>query len=45
MLDFHAMHRSIRFNHKNQWHFTNLDHAFMFAFADLRFDENGFPQR
>jgi hypothetical protein len=42
MLDFAAMSRLIGFNHRNQWFFRSLDHEFMFAFNDLRFDENGF---
>ncbi|MGV1099776.1 TPM domain-containing protein [Thiovibrio sp. JS02] len=42
-LDITAMHELIRFNTRNQWHFTRLDHPYMFAFADWRFDQNGFP--
>ena len=45
MLDFAGMHRWIGFNHKNQWHCTTLDHPYMFAFADLRFDRHGFPHQ
>jgi hypothetical protein len=45
MLDFAAMHRSIGFNHKNQWFFRSTDHPFMFAFGDLVFDRHGFPHR
>lgn len=44
MLDFDAMNRLIRFNHQNRWHFVRTDHAFAFAFTDLRFDSHGFPQ-
>jgi hypothetical protein len=43
MLDFAAMSELIGFNHKNQWFFRKLDHAYAFAFEDLRFDKNGFP--
>jgi len=42
-LDFSVMSRLIGFNHRNQWHFRTLDHEFSFAFADLSFDEHGFP--
>ena len=42
-LDMAAMSRLIGFNHKNQWFFRAVDHEFIFAFDDLRFDENGFP--
>ncbi|MEJ2199572.1 MAG: TPM domain-containing protein [Desulfuromonadaceae bacterium] len=42
-LDLAAMHQLIGFNHKNQWFFRSLQHEFMFAFADLKFDANGFP--
>jgi hypothetical protein len=41
-LDLAAMGRLIRFNHRNQWHFTTLDHPYRFAFAGERFDRNGF---
>jgi len=44
MLDFASMSRYIRFNHKNQWFFPTRDHQFMFAFRDVPFDRNGFPQ-
>ncbi|HEU19598.1 MAG TPA: TPM domain-containing protein [Deltaproteobacteria bacterium] len=43
MLDFAAMNRIIRFNHRNQWLFSSKNHDFMFAFEDVFFDENGFP--
>jgi hypothetical protein len=43
MFDFAAMNRLIGINHNNQWHFRSLDHPYMFGFADLRFDGNGFP--
>jgi uncharacterized protein len=43
MLDFSAMNRVIRFNHKNQWHFVDRDHPYMFGFREWRFDQNGFP--
>lgn len=43
-LDLTAMSGAVRFNHKNQWRFTNgPDPAFAFAFADWRFDDHGFP--
>ncbi len=43
MLDFASMTKLIGFNHKNQWFFRRLDHAYSFAFNDLRFDQHGFP--
>jgi len=43
MLDFAAMSRLIGFNHRNQWFFRSTGHEFMFAFADVQFDGNGFP--
>jgi len=43
MLDFASMSKLIGFNHKNQWFFRKLDHAYAFAFSDLRFDKHGFP--
>jgi len=43
MLDFASMSRLLGFNHRNQWHMRSLDHPFMFAFRDWRFDQNGFP--
>ncbi len=43
LLDFRPMHELIRFNNRNQWHFSRLDHPYIFAFADWRFDRHGFP--
>jgi hypothetical protein len=43
MLDFASMHRFVGFNHPNQWHFKDLEHPYMFAFHEWRFDTNGFP--
>jgi hypothetical protein len=43
MLDFASMSILVGFNHRNQWHMRNLDHPFMFAFEDWRFDQHGFP--
>lgn len=43
MLDFASMSILVGFNHRNQWHMRSLDHPFMFAFADWRFDQHGFP--
>ncbi len=45
MLDFAAMSRLIGFNHRNQWFFRSTGHEFMFAFADVQFDRNGFSQK
>ena len=45
MLDFAAMHRSLGFNHKNQWFFRSPEHDFMFAFNDMVLDRNGFPHK
>jgi uncharacterized protein len=45
MLDFAAMSRLIGFNHRNQWFFRSTGHEFMFAFADVQFDGNGFPHK
>lgn len=42
-LDFAALSRLIQFNHRNQWHFRQLQHQYMFAFSDWHFDRNGFP--
>jgi uncharacterized membrane protein YgcG len=42
-LDFVEMSRTIGFNHRNQWHFRDRSHAYMFAFDDWRFDQHGFP--
>ncbi|MDY0270599.1 TPM domain-containing protein [Trichloromonas sp.] len=44
-LDMAAMSRLIGFNHKNQWFFRAVDHEFIFAFDDVKFDANGFPYR
>jgi len=44
-LDLAAMNRLIAFNHRNQWHFRNLDHGYMFGFSDWQFDVTGFPHR
>jgi hypothetical protein len=44
-LDLAARSRLVVFNSHNQWHFSNLDHGFMFAFRDWRFDAGGFPHR
>lgn len=44
-LDLAAMNRLVGFNHRNQWHFRNLGHGYMFAFADWQFDNNGIPHR
>jgi uncharacterized protein len=41
-LDLSSMNRLIRFNHLNQWHFTESDHEFMFAFSENRTDANGY---
>ncbi|ABA89311.1 protein of unknown function DUF477 [Syntrophotalea carbinolica DSM 2380] len=43
MLDFASMSILVGFNHRNQWHMRSLDHPFMFAFEDWRFDQHGFP--
>lgn len=32
----------VGYNHRNQWRFRSRDHAYMFAFEDFRFDDNGF---
>ena len=45
MLDFAAMHRSLGFNHKNQWFFRSPENDFMFAFNDMVLDRNGFPHK
>ncbi len=44
MLDLASMSRLIGFNQNNQWFFRRTGHTYMFAFDDLRFDENGFPR-
>ncbi|MEA1970296.1 MAG: TPM domain-containing protein [Thermodesulfobacteriota bacterium] len=45
MIDFATMNKTIRFNHKNQWLFSNVNHDFMFGFDGLIFDKNGFPHK
>ncbi|MCD6486983.1 MAG: TPM domain-containing protein [Syntrophobacterales bacterium] len=45
MIDFVTMNKTIRFNHKNQWLFSNMNHDFMFGFDGLIFDKNGFPHK
>ena len=43
-LDLTMMQGSIRFGRNNAWHFTpGAVHPYRFAFADWRFDANGFP--
>jgi len=42
-LDFATMSKTIGFNHRNQWHFRDRQHPYMFAFSDWRFDQHGFP--
>lgn len=42
-LDLMSMQQVIGFNQKNQYHFRNHNHAYGFAFTDLRFDQNGYP--
>lgn len=43
-LDLMASQEAVRFNHRNQWRFADPDHhTFAFAFADWRFDRQGFP--
>jgi hypothetical protein len=42
-LDFAAMNKLVRMNHKNMWHFASLDHPYIFGFADWRFDSSGYP--
>jgi hypothetical protein len=41
-LDGAVLPHVIGYNHRNQWRFRNLDHAYMFAFHDYRFDQQGF---
>lgn len=43
MLDFHSMSKILQMNQRNMWHFRTLDHAYIFAFNDWKFDQNGFP--
>ncbi len=44
-LDLTVMMRGIRFNHKNAWHLDakKLNPRYIFAFADWKFDKNGYP--
>ena len=42
-VDIATMSQVISFNASNQWRFSDLDHPYMFAFADWRFDAHGFP--
>jgi len=43
-LDLTMMQKAIRFGRTNAWHFDLAsDHPYRFAFADWRFDANGFP--
>ncbi len=45
-LDLATMFREIRFNHRNEWHFSGgVPAEFAFAFEDWRFDRHGFPHR
>jgi uncharacterized protein len=44
-LDGAALRELVRYNHLNQWRFARLDHDYMFAFDDYRFDGSGFGQR
>lgn len=44
MLDLTAMSQLLGFNHLNQWHFRTLEHPFRFAFRNVTFDANGYPQ-
>jgi len=44
-LDFVTMGRTIRFNHKAQWHFVPRTPPLLYAhaFGDSTFDQNGYP--
>jgi uncharacterized protein len=43
-LDLTQMSNTIRFNHRNEWHFSeNIPSGYSFAFDDWRFDQHGFP--
>lgn len=44
-MDFAAMNKTIRFNHRNEWNFVSREHPYMFAFDDMRIDRNGFPHK
>lgn len=41
-LDGGILPELVRYNHKNQWHLSRLDHPYRFAFEGWRFDEHGF---
>jgi uncharacterized protein len=43
-LDLTQMSKSVRFNHRNEWHFAGkIPSGYSFAFADWQFDKHGFP--
>jgi uncharacterized protein len=43
-LDLTQMSNAIRFNHRNEWHFSDgIPSGYGFAFDDWRFDQHGFP--
>ena len=43
-LDLTMMSEAVRFGRDNSWHFSRgVRHPYEFAFADWRFDRNGFP--
>jgi uncharacterized protein len=43
-LDLTQMSDTIRFNHRNEWHFSGrVPSGYSFAFDDWRFDQHGFP--
>ncbi len=44
-LDGAVLLQVISYNHRNQWRFKSLDHSYMFAFHDYRFDRHGFATR
>ena len=44
-LDLKTMQKTIISNQKNQYHFKEFGHPYMFGFTDLRFDKNGFPHQ
>jgi hypothetical protein len=41
-LDGSVLPNVIVYNHRNQWRFKSLDHAYVFAFDDYVFDQHGF---
>jgi uncharacterized protein len=44
-LDLAAASAAIRFGRDNSWHFAaGVEHPYLFAFADWRFDSNGYPR-